>query len=36
MADISQTLSETNGVETRVDTDGILWLNEKYRRRIIS
>ena len=30
MVDISSKLSKTNGVETTVDSDGTLWLNEKH------
>ena len=30
MVDIRRKTYETNGVETIVDNDGILWLNEKY------
>ena len=35
MVDVSRETYEKNGVETIVDGDGILWLNEKYRRMII-
>ena len=30
MADISKKTYEINGIETIVDNDGILWLNEKH------
>ena len=30
MADISRKLYEKNDIETTVDNDRILWLNEKY------
>ena len=30
MVDISRETYERNGIETIVDNDGILWLNEKY------
>ena len=30
MVDISRKKYERNGIETIVDNDGILWLNEKY------
>ena len=35
MVDISRKTYERNGVET-IDCDGILWLNEKHRKRIRS
>ena len=35
MVDISRKTYERNGVET-IDSDGILWLNEKHRKRIRS
>ena len=30
MADINRKAYERNGIETIVDNDGILWLNEKH------
>ena len=30
MADINRKTYEINGIETIVDNDGILWLNEKH------
>ena len=30
MVDISRKMYERNGIETIVDNDGILWLNEKH------
>ena len=36
MVDISRKTYERNDIETIVDNDGILWLNEKHRRRIRS
>ena len=30
MVDISRKTYATNGVKTTVNSDGILWLNEKY------
>ena len=36
MVDISRKMNERNGIETIVDNDGILWLNKKRRRGIIS
>ena len=35
MVDISRKTYERNGIETIVDNDRILWLNEKHRRMII-
>ena len=32
MVDISRKMYERNGIETIVDNDGTLWLNEKHRR----
>ena len=34
MVNISRKTNERNGIETIVDNDGILWLNEKHRRYI--
>ena len=36
MVDISRKMNERNGIEAIVDNDGILWLNKKRRRGIIS
>ena len=36
MVDASRKTYERNSVETIVDNDGILWLNENCRRRIRS
>ena len=36
MVDVSRKTCERNGIETIVGNDGILWLNEKHRRRIRS
>ena len=36
MVDKSRKMNERNGIETIVDNDGILWLNKKRRRGIIS
>ena len=34
MVDIKRKTYDRNSIETIVDNDGILWLNEKHRRRI--
>ena len=34
MVDISRETYDKNGIEIIVDHDGILWLNEKHRRKI--
>ena len=36
MVDIIRKTYEGNGIETIVDNDGILWLNETYRKRVRS
>ena len=36
MVDIGRRTYERNGIETIVDNDAILWLNEKHRRKIRS
>ena len=32
MVDVSRKMYERNDIQTTVDNDGILWLNEKHRR----